>query len=106
MITESKDASTIEAWFTGRLPDAWKAQPPTVTVDREEITVRITIDPFTLGADASDADRAEAAAGRVSGWREETRDERIGIAREAESRFERKVSWGVDVVGDPASSAL
>jgi hypothetical protein len=105
MITESP-ASAITAWFAGRLPDAWKQQPPTVTVDREEITVRISIDPVELDADASDADRTEAAAGRVSAWREETRDERIGIAREAEARFEKKVSWGVDVAGDPGASAL
>jgi hypothetical protein len=105
MITESS-TSAITAWFTGRLPDAWKQQPPTVTVDREEITVRISIDPVELDGDASDADRTEAAAGRVSAWREETRDERIGIAREAEARFEKKVSWGVDVAGDPEASAL
>lgn len=106
MITGSRDSSPIEAWFTGRLPDAWKVQPPSVTVDREEITVRITIEAVPLADDASEADRAAAAAGRVSGWREETRDERIGIAREAQARFERKVSWGVDVAGDPGASTL
>ena len=106
MITAAQDASSIEAWFVGRLPDEWKSTPPSITVDREEITVRITIDPEQLGDDASEADRAEAAAGRVSGWREQTREQRIGIARQAEARFERKVSWGVDVDGDPDSSAL
>jgi hypothetical protein len=35
------------------------------------------------------------AAGRSQRFREETRDTRIGIAREAEMRFDRKVSWGV-----------
>ena len=47
--------------------------------------------------DASDADRAEAVAGRISGFREDTRERRIGIAREAEHRFERKVAWGVAI---------
>jgi len=106
MITETPETSAITAWFTGRLPEAWKQQAPSVTVDREEITVRVTIDPVQLGDDASEADRGEAAAGRVSAWREQTRDERIGIAREAEARFEKKVSWGVDVAGDPDASAL
>ena len=106
MITEAEDTSAIEAWFVGRLPDAWRTTPPSVTVDREEITVRITIDPVQLGGDASEAEKAEAAAGRVSGWREQTREQRIGIARQAEARFERKVSWGVDVAGDPDASAL
>jgi hypothetical protein len=106
MITEAPETSAITAWFTGRLPAAWKQQAPSVTVDREEITVRVTIDPVQLGDAASEADRGEAAAGRVSAWREQTRDERIGIAREAEARFEKKVSWGVDVAGDPDASAL
>ncbi|HYV76517.1 MAG TPA: hypothetical protein VE979_00165 [Streptosporangiaceae bacterium] len=39
---------------------------------------------------------AEAAAiGRSRRFREETRDERIEIAREAEHTFGRKLSWGV-----------
>ena len=106
MITQAPETSTIEAWFAGRLPDAWKQQTPSITVDREEITVRITIDPVELGSDASEADRTEAAAGRIAGWREETRDERIGIALEAEARFERKVSWGAEIGGDPTSATL
>ena len=57
MITQAPETSTIEAWFAGRLPDAWKQQTPSITVDREEITVRITIDPVELGSDASEADR-------------------------------------------------
>ncbi len=106
MITTAHDASAIEAWFHGRLPDAWQAMPPTITVDREEITVLVTIDPVSLADDASPADQREATAGRVSGWREQTRDERIGIAREAQTRFDRKVSWGVDVAGEPSASTL
>jgi hypothetical protein len=31
----------------------------------------------------------------VQGWREETRERRMEIAREAEHRFGRKVAWGV-----------
>ena len=36
----------------------------------------------------------EAAHGRISRFREDTRDERIAIAREAEHRFGRKIAWG------------
>ncbi|MFL6023920.1 MAG: hypothetical protein ACJ72O_11325, partial [Marmoricola sp.] len=36
----------------------------------------------------------EAAVGRISRFREDTREARIKIAREAEHRFERKVAWG------------
>ena len=44
--------------------------------------------------DAGRADRAAAAAGRISRFREATRDERIEIARQAEHRYRRKVAWG------------
>ncbi len=91
--------NAISSWLVGRLPDAWTGTPATITVDRDEITIMITIDEPDLAEDASDADRAEAVAGRATGFREDTRDARVKIAREAEHRFERKVAWGV-TVGD------
>jgi hypothetical protein len=97
MTTPSAETE-IRAWFAGRLPDEWTSQPPEITIDREEITVRVHVDPVALD-DASEEARAEAAAGRSSGWREETREARMTIAREAQRRFERKVSWGA-IVGE------
>jgi hypothetical protein len=87
----------VRGWFTGRLPDEWKAQAPEVTVDREEITVVLTISDVDLPDGSSDAERAEARAGRAKAFREDTRGRRIEIAREAEHRFDRKVSWAVSV---------
>src|SRR5215472_14371143 len=90
---------TLRAWFTGRLPDGWFTGPPAVTVDREEISVVGTLSaPDVADAAASDA-AAAAAEGRSRRFREETRDHRIEIAREAEHKFGRKVSWGVEVGG-------
>ncbi|MFW2334599.1 hypothetical protein, partial [Ilumatobacter sp.] len=90
--------SSIESWFTGRLPDEWTtAAEPTIVTDREEITVTVAIEPPQLADDASEADRAEATDGRISAFREDTRDRRMKIAREAEHRFERKVAWAVRV---------
>ncbi len=101
-MTDSNSSTTIEAWFAGRLPSEWTdVRPAGITVDREEITVTIAVQAPELGDDASDADRAEAVAGRVAGFREDTRDRRMAIAREAEHRFERKVAWAV-TVGDHA----
>ena len=101
-MTDSNSSTTIEAWFAGRLPSEWPdVRPAGITVDREEITVTIAVQAPELGDDASDADRAEAVAGRVAGFREDTRDRRMAIAREAEHRFERKVAWAV-TVGDHA----
>lgn len=98
MTTNTTAPSAIESWFAGRLPDEWTAlAPATVVVDREEITVTLTIAAPELGADASDADRAEAIAGRAAGFRDDTRDRRIAVAREAEHRFERKVAWAVTI---------
>ncbi len=88
--------SSITAWFTGRLPGEWTtAGDPSIDIDRDEIVVTITVAAPDLDEQASDVDRAEATEGRISGFRDETKKRRISIAREAEHRFERKVSWAV-----------
>lgn len=89
----------VRGWFAGRLPEDWQAAPAEVTVDREEITVLLTLPDVELGEEASDAELDEARAGRARGFREDTREQRMRIAREAEHRYERKVAWGVDVGG-------
>jgi hypothetical protein len=96
MTHETEQAEAIRGWFTGRLPQDWFTGPVQVTVDREEILVVGTLAAPEVGTDASDAERAGAVDGRVKAFREDTRDRRIGIAREAEHRFERKVAWGVE----------
>src|SRR5829696_3533056 len=86
-------ADDAAGWFAGRLPDGWFSGPPEVTVDRDEILVVGTLPPLEM-ADADASALAAAEAGRISRFREDTRDERIGIAREAEHRYGRKVAWG------------
>lgn len=91
-------STEISAWFQGRLPDEWStAGPPALTVDRDEITVIVTLAAPDLDADADDAARTEAIDGRIQRFRDDTRDRRIEIARVAEHRFERKVSWGATI---------
>ncbi len=88
--------AAVRAWLSGRLPQDWTTDgAPEVSVDREEITVVLALAAPDLSPDATDAERAQALAGRVQGWREDTRERRIAIAREAEHRFGRKVAWGV-----------
>lgn len=94
MATENAAQDEIKAWFTGRLPDDWFTGPAEVSVDREEIVVLGTLAEPETAEDADDAARSVAAAGRISRWREQTREERIGIAQSAEHRFGRKVAWG------------
>ena len=85
--------SEVTAWFAGRLPDGWFAEPPTVRADREEILVTGRIPAPDLGADATDDERAVAQRSRIKGFREDTRQHRMRIADEAEVLWGRKVSW-------------
>ncbi|HEY8373945.1 MAG TPA: hypothetical protein VIL00_14495 [Pseudonocardiaceae bacterium] len=90
-------AEDAAAWFAGRLPDDWFVGAPEVTVDREEIVVVGELPPLEeeFGDDeAGRARRAAAEAGRIARFREQTREERIEIAQEAEYRYGRKVAWG------------
>lgn len=93
MITNEQQEK-VRGWFAGRLPQGW--QPAEVTLDREEIVVVLTTADVEL-ADAGEPALAEARVGRASSFREETREQRMEIAAEAQHRFERKVSWGVRV---------
>ena len=94
MIT-SESLERVRGWFTGRLPEEWQIGAPGVTVDREEVTVVLDLGDVKTAPDATPAEVAEARVGRARAFREETRDQRIAIAREAEHRFGRKVAWGV-----------
>jgi hypothetical protein len=80
----------VTSWLSGRLPKDWYDGAPEVTVDREEILIS---GPLTRDPDADPADSA-AAEGRIARFREETREQRMRIAREAEQRYGRKVAWG------------
>jgi hypothetical protein len=88
------------AWFSGRLPDDWFVGTPELSIDRDEILVLGSLPPVASGEGAepaSDADRAAAELGRIQRFREQTREERMQIADEAELRYSRKVAWGVQV---------
>jgi hypothetical protein len=98
MNTEEKRVSASEklrGWFTGRMPSEWLDGTLDVTVDREEITVIVPIAAPQTADGANEAEQAAATEGRARRFREETRQQRIEIAREAEHSFGRKVSWGV-----------
>src|SRR5579863_10158585 len=69
----------IQAFVQAKVPEGWFTGSPAVESDEEEILV-VGVLPTGQGVD---------------GFRESTREDRIAIAREAESRFGRPVSWGV-----------
>lgn len=91
-----RSADEAAEWFAGRLPDTWFSGDPTVIVDREEITVIGRLPA------PEESETAARASGRAARFREETRSERMRIADEAQGRFDRKVSWGVEVTAGEA----
>ncbi len=88
-------ADRLRGWFTGRMPEEWLDGTIEVKVDREEITVIVPVTAPQAADEASEAEQAAAWEGRAKRFREETRQHRIEIAREAEHAYGRKVSWGV-----------
>jgi hypothetical protein len=87
----------VQAWFTGRLPEGWFTAAPAITVDREEILV-----VGELAPPEGDDETGSAAQGRIARFREDTREQRMRIADEAEARYGRKVAWGA-AIGDTAA---
>jgi hypothetical protein len=87
---------SLRGWFSGRLPDGWFEAAPEVVLDREEVTVVGRLPEFAVAEGVSEGERAGVIAGQLQRFREDTRDQRIAIAIEAEHRFGRKVSWGVE----------
>ncbi len=94
MTTRENSDEQVLGWFAGRLPDGWFAGPPEIAVDRDEIQVVGLLAEPEVGADATPATRSAALSSRIAGFREDTRDQRMRIADEAQHRFGRKVSWG------------
>jgi hypothetical protein len=86
--------SDVQGWFAGTLPDGWFTGPPECTADREEILVIGDLPTPDTGADADDHTREVAARARIKGFREDTRQQRMAIADDAETLWGRKVSWG------------
>src|SRR5207244_13007698 len=93
-------AEDVRAWFATRIPAGWFVGPPEVSADGEEILVVGELPDVELaGATSADA-RSAARSARIERFREESREDRIRIAREAERHFRRKVAWGARCGGE------
>ena len=97
-VPEAPDASDAAAWFAGRLPEGWFTGAPDVSTDRDEIVIVGEL-PALTEQFADDAARAAAEAGRISRFREDTREQRIEIARQGQHRYGREISWGARLGG-------
>jgi hypothetical protein len=96
---EKSSDEALRGWLAGRLPEDWFEAAPTVTIDREEILVVGNVAAPDLPDGEDDVSKAAAEAGRITRFREETREERMAVAREAEHHFGRSIAWGA-AVGD------
>jgi hypothetical protein len=84
----------VSGWFGERLPSSWFTGAAKVSVDNEEILVVGELPAPERRRGTSEAAAARARIEQVKRFREETREQRMRIATEAEHRFGRKVSWG------------
>jgi hypothetical protein len=73
----------IQLFFKEKVPASWFSGDPAIEIDDEEI---LWVGSPPSGTTADD-------------FRESTREIRMAIAAEAQSRFDRKVSWGIEVDG-------
>jgi hypothetical protein len=87
-------AEDLSSWFAGRVPKTWFEGPPEVSADGDEVLVLGTLPDVELAKGTSADGRSAARSARIDRFREETREERVKIAREAERHFRRKVAWG------------
>jgi len=83
----------FELWFASRVPEGWFTGPPNVAADGEEILVTGTLPDVELARGTASDGRAAARVARIERFREETREDRVRIAREAERKYGRKVAW-------------
>ena len=90
----------IQAWFAGRVPDGWFTRPPEVSTDGDEVLVVGDLPEVEVAKGSKAEARAAARSARIDRFREETREQRMRIAQEAERLFRRKVSWGAACGGE------
>jgi hypothetical protein len=71
-----------------------RSRPSTVSAADEILVVGRVPAPEVPGDD--EVARSAAEAGRITRFREETRDERMAIDREAQHLFGRSIAWGAE----------
>lgn len=102
MNDERPSTEGLAGWLAGRLPDGWFEGEPKVSVDRDEIVIIGTVSAPELPAGGDEVTTAAAESGRITRFREETRDERMTIDREAQHRYGRSIAWGAEAGGTSA----
>ena len=96
---EMISSKEVSGWIIGRLPGSWFEQAPTMTIDHDEIVIIGRLPALDLGDEVDPTGKAAAEVGRISRFREETREERMAIAREGQHHFGKVISWGAEIGG-------
>ena len=92
--TTAEQRAKFHGWFAGQVPDTWFVAAPTVTFDNDEILVVGQLKSPEVDS-ATGAEGKEAAeTARIERFREDSREQRMRIADDAQHKFRRRVSWG------------
>jgi hypothetical protein len=84
----------IQGWLSGRIPADWTTGgTPEILVDANEILAIVRL-ADVQAPEGGDTDAARL--GRIQQYREETREDRMRIAEEAQAKYGRPVSWGAE----------
>lgn len=89
----------VRGWLEERIPQGWFKGPPEVELDDDELLIVGEPAAAESGGEAGPDGHDPAQLAAIRRFREETREERMRIAHEAERRFGRKVAWGVSIGG-------
>ena len=92
----SKLSNRMPAAPRNGLPDACP-KPGSTAIPRSSSTAKRSRSSASWPKPDSKEESEARVEGRVSRFREDTRSERMNIADEAQDRYGRKVSWGVEV---------
>jgi hypothetical protein len=93
---ENAPTEGLSGWLAGRLPDDWFETAPAVSVDRDEIVIVGRVPAPEVPDDHDEVTKSAAETGRITRFREETREERMAIDREAQHLFGRSIAWGAE----------
>ena len=82
----------IKGWLSGRTPGDWEVKVSDLQLDPHEVLVWLEL----RDVPNVEGDLEAARLGRIQQFRESTRDARIKISQEAQRKFGRIFSWGVE----------
>lgn len=97
MTTNSGDEGDLRAWFEQRIPDGWTKQPPEITVDGDQATVNILLDPVDVPEGMPGNARKKTYSRQISSWRKKTRKKRDEIGAEAHNEHGLDVVWAATI---------